>query len=236
MNVKQDLLNLKGLIFDLDGTLLDTLPGIAQAANSVLIRYNFPTWPEGVYRHRVGDGLTAVLQKSLPTGVSQELAPEVWKDMCDQLMIEYSKIMVSGSAPYAGIVQFLQELNTGRREGPIRLAVVSNKREDFVKVLCAHFFSKIPFEFTLGSVSYRPKKPAVQSLQPVLDSWHFLPEQVAIVGDTASDILVGKKAGLKTVWVSWGFRSADDLQSLLNSVDRPDFIVHRALDLSSLFC
>ncbi|MBC8207760.1 MAG: HAD family hydrolase [Desulfobulbaceae bacterium] len=194
----------QALIFDLDGTLLDTLKDLAEAANQTLTDFDLPTHPVDAYRTFVGDGLLTLIDRiipahrSLPDDLSRYMArfQEIYIDKWDET-----------SRPYPGIVEMLEQLRTAG----IRMSVLSNKPQAFTE-LCVHrFFGPDLFEYVHGERQGIPKKPDPTGAIEIAAKMELTPEQCLYVGDTATDMKTGRGAGMDTVGVLWGFRERQEL-------------------------
>lgn len=192
------------IIFDLDGTLLDTLDDLADTCNYVLQRVGFSQHPVAAYNHFVGDGLRTLMERITPPGL-----PAVDIDRCCELFqAEYLTRWHQKSRPYEGVTEML----AGLAKANVKLAVLSNKPHYFTELYVERFFSKSMFEVTFGHRPGTEKKPHPGSALEIASIVGFPPGQCAYVGDTAVDIQTGKSAGMFTIGVLWGFRDADELQ------------------------
>ena len=187
------------VIFDLDGTLLDTLQDLLDATNHVLKGYGFPerTLPE--LRAVVGNGAANQIRKLLPEGTGEETVQQVLK----AYLPYYASHCRGKTAPYRGISEALEEL---RQE--YALAIVSNKPDRAVKELCADFF---PGLYALGETPDCPRKPAPDMLHKAME--HLGAERAIYVGDSEVDIATAANAGVPCVSVTWGFREKEQLHS-----------------------
>ena len=146
---------MKAFIFDLDGTLLDTLEDIGQACNAVLAAHGYPTHPLAAYRRMVGNGFGRLVRSALPPAALQALTPEALTPLVDEARAWYGRHMREHTHPYAGMPEALTEL---ARRG-LTLAVLSNKPDDFTRTLINHYFPQIPFAEVRGGRSDTPLKP-----------------------------------------------------------------------------
>jgi phosphoglycolate phosphatase len=206
------------VIFDLDGTLLDTLVDLAATCNEVLCDHCFPVHPLHAYKTFVGDGLYVLMQKITPAGTDDE----VIKQCCIQFTRRYSRSWKRNSCPYVGINDMLSALqNHG-----VSLAVLSNKPHDFTKLFVEHFFPAGLFSLVYGQRDGFPKKPDPSVALNIAAEFGTLPEETLFVGDSGVDIMTGKAARMVTAGVSWGFRSVVELKE-----NNADIIVHNPLEL-----
>lgn len=206
------------VIFDLDGTLLDTLSDIASTCNEVLDFHHFPTHPERAYKTFVGDGLEMLIQKITPPNTKKIILKQ-----CYALFSElYSQNWQRNSCPYAGINDML----TALKKHGVMLAVLSNKPHDFTKLFVDEYFSKGLFSIVYGQRDGFPKKPNPAVAIEIASKLHSRPQETLFVGDSGVDIMTGKRANMSTAGVSWGFRSVQELSDC-----KADIIVHNPLEL-----
>lgn len=191
-------------IFDLDGTLLDTLEDLGDCMNRVLERHGYPPHPVRAYRFFVGDGFESLVRRSLPESRRQEA--EI-RSLDREARAEYAEHWADKTRPYDGIPELLEALS---RRG-IRLAILSNKPHDFTRRIAAHYFPDGLFEHVIGSREGRPRKPDPAAALEIADAWGLPPEQIQYLGDTDTDMQTGRRAGMFTVGVLWGFRPREEL-------------------------
>lgn len=191
------------VIFDLDGTILDTLGDLADSVNHALSKYGYPTRTMEEIRSFVGNGLMMLTRRAI--------APETDETMIQTVLAEqkayYKEHCADKTKPYEGIMQLLDEL---KKEG-CKLAVVSNKADYAVQILCEQYFPGI-FHMTVGEKENVRKKPAPDSVNAVLRELQVDRTGAVYVGDSEVDIETAENAGLEAVLVSWGFRDAGFLQ------------------------
>ena len=196
--------HLKAIIFDLDGTLLDTLRSIAGAFNRALDQLGYPQHPSEAYRYFIGDGVFQCASRCLP-------AAERNKASIDQLVqaerVEYAKSWHQQVQPYQGIVELLAELS--KRE--IVTSVLTNKDQAAAEQCIRRFFPGHSFHHIIGHDGSRPHKPDPSGGEWILKASGINYQQAAIVGDTAVDILTGKACKMLAIGVSWGFREPREL-------------------------
>lgn len=195
-----------GVIFDLDGTLLDTLADIAGAANSVLTQHGFPTHPVSAYRQFVGDGVQKLLTRALP---ADRRDPSTVAACMATMQIEYPAHLNRTAHAYAGI----PELTRSLQELGLRLAVLSNKPDQFTARCIDDFFPKGLFDPILGLRADRPRKPDPAGAFEIAAKWAVPAAQVLYLGDSGTDMETAVKAGMYPVGVLWGYRDESELVS-----------------------
>ncbi len=198
-------MTIKGIIFDLDGTLLDTLQDLADAANATLTYFGFPTHPEESYRYFVGEGLKTLMQRIVPESSSSDEDLSTYMEKFAEL---YRENWNRHSAPYQGI----QEMLTTLTESGLTLAVLSNKPHIFTQICVDEFFGKDQFAFVYGQREGTPKKPDPVGALQLAEVMGLSVDEILYVGDTATDMQTGNGAGMKTIGVLWGFRDREELE------------------------
>ena len=189
-----------GILFDLDGTLLDTLEDLTDATNYALAQFGFPPRTVAEVRRFVGNGAENQIRLSLPEGSDTKWIGEalaVYKPY-------YTAHCQIKTEPYDGI---LPALKTLAAKYPI--AIVSNKPDAAVKALCADYFPGI---FALGERSDCPRKPAPEMVFKAMEAIGV--EKCIYVGDSEVDVLTAKNAGVPCLSVLWGFRDIEDMQAV----------------------
>jgi phosphoglycolate phosphatase len=206
------------IIFDLDGTLLDTLADIAETANAVLAHHGFPIHNLDEYKVFVGDGLQVLIQKIVPKGTEANIQED-----CRRLFLRfYAEAWSKNSRPYDGITEMLGILS----EMGISMAVLSNKPDTFTKLFVAKYFPGNLFNPVYGQREGFAKKPDPAVALSIAESLGQQPRDILFVGDTGIDIRTGKASGMGTAAVSWGFRGIEELQK-----EQPDTIINHPMEL-----
>lgn len=191
---------MKALIFDLDGTLLNTIGDLHRSTNHALKTFGFPQRTLEEVNSFVGNGLAMLIRKAVPQGTSEEMVQTVLKEMKAHYEEHYHDLTL----PYSGI----PELLAACKDAAIPMAIVSNKADPFVKKLRSLFFEDtIPV--ALGESSDMPRKPAPDMVYYVLEQLGISTEDAYYVGDSEVDVLTAKNAGLPCLAVTWGFRSEE---------------------------
>ena len=189
-----------GVIFDLDGTLLDTLEDLLDATNYALNVYGFPERTLEEMRRFVGNGALNQIRLSLPQGTGEEMVQRV----LDIYRPYYARHCQIKTKPYEGIPQALAEIG---KKYPI--AIVSNKPDMAVKPLCQQYFPGI---YALGETAGVPRKPAADMVYKAMEAIGV--ETCVYVGDSEVDVLTAKNAGVPCVSVLWGFRDREDMETV----------------------
>ncbi|MDD4569425.1 MAG: HAD family hydrolase [Tepidanaerobacteraceae bacterium] len=196
----------KAVIFDLDGTLLNTLEDLANSMNYVLKNQGLPTHDIGKYKYFVGNGMYNLALRTLPADKRQE--PFV--RYCHSLMKEeYGKRWAENTKPYDGIPEMLDKLTDLK----YKLAVLSNKPQEFTLLTVKKLLQRWNFDVILGERSGIPRKPNPAGAVEIAKLFDTSPEKILYLGDTGTDMITAKAAGMYAVGVLWGFREADELQN-----------------------
>jgi len=196
---------IKAVLFDLDGTLADTLADLANATNHALVQLGCPTHPVEAYRHFVGDGARTLCQRVLPVDKQSLVndAVRLMKQHYDAHCFDQTKL-------YEGIPDLVAELH-GRG---LKLAVLSNKPDEFTKRMVARYFTSSPFDAVFGQLPNVPLKPDPTAALRIANDLGVPPVEWFYLGDTNTDMRTARAAGMRAVGVLWGFR---DKQELLES-------------------
>ena len=196
-------LPIRAVIFDLDGTLVDSLEDIADTANDALKARGFPAHPVDAYRYFVGDGIQNMVRRASPDGTDDEVINALVAEAHDA----YSAGWNQKTRPYAGIEAMLRELE-GRG---IALAVLSNKLHEFTQDVVAHFFPQTPFKAIQGSPRGSKAKPDPTLALRIASELGVPPQQTLFMGDTRTDMDTATAAGMVPAGVLWGFRPEREL-------------------------
>lgn len=196
----------RAVIFDLDGTLINSIADIADCSNTVLKNHGFPTLAEERFKELVGDGFANLIRKIIPTS---ELSPERIEQFTGEYRSLYAERWQLRTTVYDGIADLLQSLEASS----YTLSVLSNKRDEFTKLCVERFFPKVHFAQVRGEQPGTPIKPAPDAALAIAASCGFKTEECIFVGDSEIDIETGKRAGMTTVGVTWGFRSRTVLET-----------------------
>ena len=192
----------RAVLFDLDGTLTDTLQDIADAMNRALVLHGLPAWTVEAYRYLVGDGARKLAERAVRE--RQELQGSVLKEY----QAYYEKHTLVTTRPYEGI----REMLAGLQELGLQLAVLSNKPDADTKGVVRHFFPEVAWAVVRGQVEGVPVKPDPAGARAVAAQMGIAPEEFLYLGDTAVDMTCALRAGMIPVGALWGFRTADELR------------------------
>lgn len=210
---------MKLAIFDLDGTLLDTIADLAAATNFALAHFGLPTHSEEEYKFFVGNGINKMFERALPEDKRTE---EYIMKIRSQFVPYYDAHNSDLSRPYPGMVELLKEL----QQNGIAIGVASNKYQEAAVKLVLQFFPGIDFALILGQREGVPSKPDPTIAFEIIGHTGIAKEDTVYIGDSCVDMQTGKNAGVTTVGVSWGFRPKAELESY-----SPDFIADNAGEL-----
>ena len=193
------------VIFDLDGTLLDTIDDLAASTNYALRRNGYPEHELAAYRYFVGNGVAKLIERALPEAErSAQNVERLRRDFVEY----YTEHSADLTKPYPGIRETVSEL--GRR-GIVR-AVASNKYQAATEKLVAHFFGEETIRVVLGQREGIAPKPDPTIVRDILSRTGFAPAETLYVGDSCVDMQTARNGGLRSVGVSWGFRPRAELE------------------------
>ncbi|MBN2384715.1 HAD family hydrolase [bacterium] len=213
---------ISAVVFDLDGTLVDSLTDIAAATNWVLRQHGYPEHSSERYRYFVGDGIEQLLVRALPT---QARLPDIITECLSQLKQRYQTHWAVETRPYDGTMDLLDRLDTLG----LPMLVLSNKPDLLTREVVDHFFGLGRFKSVRGARPDLPLKPDPTAVLSMLGDLELDPKQVIYLGDSAVDMTLARRAEMVPVGAAWGFRSVDELHS-----SGARFIIHHPLDLPDL--
>jgi phosphoglycolate phosphatase len=191
-------------IFDLDGTLLDTLEDIADACNHALNECGFPSRNLDEYRKFVGRGIMNLFRGALPEGHKDE---ETVLRIKDEFVPYYNIHKDDKTRPYPGTEELLDALTANG----VMLAVASNKYQEATEELVRKHFDRYDFQCILGQREGKPIKPDAGIIIEAMECCGVRPDEVVYCGDSDVDMQTGNNAGVKTIGVTWGFRTREEL-------------------------
>lgn len=206
-------------IFDMDGTILNTLQDLTNSLNAALAKSGYPQHTAEEVRFFVGNGIRKLIERGVPAGTPVEQIDTVHHDFT----AHYQVHCADTTQPYDGIPELLQTL---RRAG-CKTAVVSNKADYAVQELCKQYFDGM-FDFAVGEREQILKKPAPDSVNEVLQKLQIDRRQAVYIGDSDVDIQTAKNAAMDGIFVEWGFRSKEFLleHGAVLTVSTPNEIAH----------
>ncbi len=193
----------KAVIFDLDGTLLNTIDDLGDSVNYVLKKHNYPTFSIEEYKYKVGNGMRKLIERSLP---ENKLNDETIEQVLAEFMAYYSEHKMDKTAPYDNIEQLLKTL----KQKGVKTAVVTNKAHISAKPLMDEVFPDL-FDAVIGQKEGVPTKPDPTSVFAVMKELGVSADECLYLGDSGVDMQTAKNAGIFGIGVLWGFRKADEL-------------------------
>jgi phosphoglycolate phosphatase len=196
----------KAIIFDLDGTLLDTLDDLGNSVNKVLANHQFPTHEIEAYRYFIGDGAKRLIHRALPEDQRDE---KLVQECLQNFKMDYEKNWHNQTSIYPGVVDLLDDLSTRK----ISLAILSNKPHDFTVKCVQHFLSKWSFKIVLGQHPSRPQKPDPAGALRIAEHIKSDPASFCYAGDSGVDMKTARAAGMYAIGVLWGYRAAEELRN-----------------------
>ncbi len=209
----------QAVLFDLDGTLLNTLDDLRAAVNAALAAYGYPSRALEEVRRFVGNGVGKLVERALPGGLANPDFPNVFS----AFLSYYKSHATDLTLPYPGILPLLNRL---KADG-IALGMISNKTDDAVQLLADRFFPGL-FSVVCGEYPGLARKPAPDMVLYAMRTLQCPPERCAYVGDSETDLLTAKNAKIPCYSVTWGFRSRAELlaASAVCLIDTPEALLH----------
>ena len=194
----------QAVIFDLDGTLLDTLEDLADSMNAALQGLGYPAHPIADYRYFVGDGIREMARRVLPASHRNEETVEL---TVKKMFAEYDRRWKVKTVPYPGICEMLDALT----KAGLPMAVLSNKPDPFTKIMVPALLPGWKFSPVFGARPEVPIKPDPQAALEIAATLGVAPERFLYLGDTGTDMQTASAAGMHAVGVTWGFRQEEEL-------------------------
>lgn len=191
----------KAVIFDLDGTLINSLPDIAAAMNRTLARFGLPEHPEADYKYKVGNGAVKLAERSV--GEHTEYLEQVLA----AYRADYAQNSRVNTTAYRGVIEML----TAIEQMGVRVCVLSNKDQSDVENVMRYYFPSVRFSVILGRAEGVALKPDPAGALRIAGELELKPEEIWFVGDTGTDMQCGAAAGMDTIGVLWGFRPREEL-------------------------
>ena len=196
---------MKAFIFDLDGTLINSLEDLADAVNLMLIENGYPQRPLELFPQYIGEGVQKLVEQSLP---SEAIAHANLEALVADYQRHYEATWKNKTRPYDGMTDVLETL----RQRGLKIAVLSNKPHHFTQLCCDHFFPADSFAAVLGAREGVPRKPHPQAAHELASQLGVSISDCAYVGDSGLDMQFAVNAGMYPVGVLWGFRSESELR------------------------
>jgi len=214
--------NTKALVFDMDGTLLNTLEDLADSTNFPLQQHNFPIHHTSAYRHFVGSGARELVSRAMPLELRKEdqilAVLNTFKD-------HYDNNWCNQTSLYKGMAELLN----WAVQNKLKLAIITNKPQQFASKCVELFLSDWHFDFVQGQQDGIPHKPDAAMSTPVTDALKLLPSEIMYLGDSDIDMFTAQNGGYKAVGVTWGFRSEEELTTA-----GAEHIIHSPLETVEL--
>jgi len=208
------------IIFDLDGTLIESLPGIANALNTALTENNLPTHSTSKIRTFIGDGSHTLCSRA----AINESTSTIDK-IHDSFLIHYNHTWKNGTQIYPGIIDLLSNLKAAN----ITLSILSNKPHDFTTEIISSIFPPNTFDITLGQQEHIQKKPDPSGVSEILTNLKTTPTKTILIGDSTIDLITARNANIESIAVTWGYHDPHHLAS-----ENPTQTVHSVKELTNL--
>jgi phosphoglycolate phosphatase len=213
---------MKGVVFDLDGTLVDSLPALERSLNRALKSHGFSTFTSKEVESFIGNGVERLVRRALG-----ESAEGYFEDVLKSFKCDYAENWSDGTIIYEGIIDCLKELSLAGK----KLAVLSNKPHEFTVEIVKQLFSEIDFSLILGQREGIPHKPDPSGLREIFQQWQLAESDCVMIGDSGVDMLTAYYAGCYALGVTWGYRAEDELikngasHLVSNSADLTSFLL-----------
>ena len=213
-------MNYRGVLFDLDGTLLNTLPDLTFISNKTMEEAGFPTHTEEEVKWYIGNGVELLFSRSLPKDV--ELSEEEYQALYAKMRANYLKYQNRLTRLYEGVQQMLEEL----KAMGVKTAIVTNKMDSAAKEVQEKYFPGL-IDYSIGARDDLKLKPHPDQGMEAMKALGLTPEECIYVGDSDTDVETGNNLGMPTLAVTWGFRGEEFLREhgAVHIIDRPEQIV-----------
>lgn len=198
---------IKTIIFDLDGTLINSLADLAEATNNALRISSFPIHKIENFKYIIGNGVIQQIRRSVPSEYKDDM--QTVNKIINEFQNQYKLCWHNKSQPYDGIKQLLLNLNNSG----YKQAVASNKPDFFTKKIVSHFFGNETFECVQGNTDTIPKKPDPTIAIQIMKNLGVNPSECVFVGDTYVDMETAHNAGIFSIGCLWGFRTRQELEN-----------------------
>ncbi len=193
----------KAVIFDLDGTLVNSLQDLADSVNTVLTGYGYPVHPLEAYRIMVGNGIQKLIERALPAQSLETIAEKA----LEKFKKIYAIHQLDKTVPYEGMADLLGQL----KQKHIPLAVCTNKHDEAAKEIIGTLFAEHTFTEIIGDLPGLPRKPDPKKVLMIAQNLSIKPAEIVYIGDSSVDMQTAVRAGMLPVGVLWGFRSKKEL-------------------------
>lgn len=197
------------VIFDLDGTLLNTLADLAVATNAALAEAGYPTHEVDAYRHFVGNGVRMLVRRALPAGEADSMGVDAFNRVLHGMRMHYAAVATRATRPYAGIPELLETLLAEN----IPTAVLSNKPHDDLLTVIGNYFPDHPFRAVRGAMDGVPLKPNPASVLHIAADLQLPPRSIIYVGDSDVDVQTARAAHMIPIGAGWGYRGEEELRT-----------------------
>jgi len=211
---------LPSLILDLDGTLIDSLPGIANSLNRTLEAHDLPTHPQAAVRTFIGNGIEMLIKRGAPGDTS----PDVIESLVTKFKADYQMTWIEGTKPYPAIAHLLKDL---QKDG-YQLSVLSNKVHHFTQTIVRELFPLIHFTCVIGQEDGKHHKPHPAGALKIASAMGSAPDQCVLIGDSTIDLETAANAEMPSIAVTWGYHDRDRLQAA-----NPTQLIDQPADLIS---
>lgn len=213
--------------FDLDGTLVDSVPDLATALNQMLSHYQLPTYDEQIIRHWVGNGARVLVERGLSGGAEinhHHMQPEIDAAL-EKFLFYYRTLKTKSTVLYDGVFDTLHALkNRG-----YTLVLITNKPSEFIEPILSAFSLSALFSLTIGGDSLPEKKPSALPLLYACEKLYISPSQCVMVGDSKNDILAAKAANIKSIGLTYGYNYGESIATY-----QPDWVLDNFSDILKL--
>lgn len=198
-------MEVKAVLFDLDGTLVNSLCDLADSVNFALTEYGFPTHETEKFKYFIGDGMAKLIERVLPEDKRDD---ETLNEVLDTFMDRYRSHFADKTVAYGGIAELVKALN---KQG-FKLAIISNKAQEMAVEVVDKVLSGLEFEIVCGKREGYPTKPDPTLTLEIIEELGLKPSECVFIGDSGMDMAVAKNAKVKSVGVLWGFREEKELR------------------------
>jgi phosphoglycolate phosphatase len=197
----------QAIIFDLDGTLLNTLEDLSLSVNTVLMRHGYPEHPVEAYRYFIGDGIEILVRRALPPAEVEKTGTAAFSAVVEAVREEYRRRWADHTYVYPGVPELLEFLERQR----VPMAIFSNKPHEFTVMTVERLLSRWFFEVVQGALPAVPRKPDPAGVLEIARKARVEPRATVYLGDSKSDMQAAVSAGMYPVGALWGFRDAVEL-------------------------